>query len=123
MKHKLLAGTRGPLDLVEVASHVMELFMEDPRVLQLICNAGQDDQAASVSIGQAAAWKRSRQQYQCLQLQHQVTTVPPINVTDLFVIKSMVIDNDIVSNETSAGQHVDCPVHCLTKDAVGCPKH
>lgn len=68
----LIAGTRGPLDLVEVASHVMELFLEDPRVMQLISNAGQGGQDSISSLGQAAAWQRSRQQFQCLQLQHQV---------------------------------------------------
>ncbi|KAK9868504.1 hypothetical protein WJX84_007289 [Apatococcus fuscideae] len=69
------SGTRGPLDMVEVPSHVMELFLEDPRVLQLMSRYSQHAQggsASTVPLEEAASWQRRERKFEALSLQHQI---------------------------------------------------
>ncbi|KAK9839021.1 hypothetical protein WJX74_007941 [Apatococcus lobatus] len=71
-EYQHFSGTRGPLDLVEVASHVMELFLEDPRVLLLMDHHSDQPLDPSTKVQKLEAWQRGGQRFRSLGLQHQI---------------------------------------------------
>jgi hypothetical protein len=64
------AGTRGPLDLVEVPSHTLELFASDPRVLSLFARHRGSGEA--LPPGLLAKAKAARGRFAALEQQAQV---------------------------------------------------
>ena len=89
--------------MVEVPSHVMELFLEDPRVLQLMSRYSQHAQGGSASmvpLEEAASWQRRERKFEALSLQHQVCIVvyspdilPNLNQPGLLLQCEAVLNN------------------------------
>lgn len=69
-KFQHLSGTRGPLDVVEIPSHVVEQYAWEPSALQLLCTAKGKEIPPPDSLLQAVA--AGGREFGALEVQYQI---------------------------------------------------